>query len=301
MKELISLVRRNCKLFFKDKGMFFTSLITPVILLVLYATFLGNVYRDSFTSNLPEGVKVSESLISATVSGQLISSLLAVSCVTVAFCSNLLMVQDRVSGARNDLDMTPVKSGTLALGYFLSSALSTMLICFIAAAAGLIYVAATGWYMSVSDVLLLLLDVFLTALFGTALSSVVNCGLKTNGQGSAVGTVVSSGYGFICGAYMPISQFSPVLQKIISFLPGTYATSLLRNHAMAGVYREMSAQGFPPEVIDGIRASVDCNISFFGKTVTIPAMYLVLLVSVAVIIAAYVLICRFDSRRKRRA
>ena len=31
----------NC--FFKDEGMFFTSLITPAILLVLYVTFLGNV------------------------------------------------------------------------------------------------------------------------------------------------------------------------------------------------------------------------------------------------------------------
>ena len=41
MTGLGALIRRNCKLFFKDKGMFFTSLITPVILLVLYATFSG--------------------------------------------------------------------------------------------------------------------------------------------------------------------------------------------------------------------------------------------------------------------
>ena len=32
--------------------MFFTSLITPVILLVLYTTFLGSVYEDSFRSAL---------------------------------------------------------------------------------------------------------------------------------------------------------------------------------------------------------------------------------------------------------
>ena len=38
------LVLRNTKLFFKDKGIFFTALITPMILLVLYATFLGNVF-----------------------------------------------------------------------------------------------------------------------------------------------------------------------------------------------------------------------------------------------------------------
>lgn len=100
MMGLGNLTRRNVRLFFKDKGMFFTSLITPMILLVLYATFLAKVYRDSFSAALPAGFPLDGAVIDATVGGQLISSLLAVSCVTVAFCSNLLMVQDKVSGAR---------------------------------------------------------------------------------------------------------------------------------------------------------------------------------------------------------
>lgn len=41
MNGLGQLIRRDCKLFFKDKGLFFSSLISPLILLVLYATFLG--------------------------------------------------------------------------------------------------------------------------------------------------------------------------------------------------------------------------------------------------------------------
>ena len=79
MIELGVLIKRNCKLFFKDKGMFITSLITPIILLVLYATFLAKVYRDSFASAMPEGFSVPEALINCTVGGQMISSLLAVS------------------------------------------------------------------------------------------------------------------------------------------------------------------------------------------------------------------------------
>lgn len=43
-----ALTKRNVKLYFKDKGMFFSSLITPLILLVLYTTFLKNVFEDSF-------------------------------------------------------------------------------------------------------------------------------------------------------------------------------------------------------------------------------------------------------------
>ena len=143
--------------------------------------------------------------------------------------------------------------------------------------------------MTVADVLLLVLDVILLVLFGTALSSVVNFPLSTNGQGSAVGTIVSAGYGFICGAYMPISAFADGLQKVISFLPGTYGTSLLRNHVLGGVYREMSAVGFPAEVVEGIKDSIDCNLYFFGNKVEIEAMYIILVGSTLLLMGIYIL------------
>ena len=159
MKTILILIKRNIKLFFKDKGMLFTSLITPLILLVLYITFLGNVYRDSFRPFLPEGL-VEERLIDALVGGQLISSLLAVSCVTVSFCSNLLMVQDKVSGANKDFMISPVKKSTLAIGYYVSSFLSTIIICFVALAVGLIYLAIVGWSLSFADVVGLSVQVY---------------------------------------------------------------------------------------------------------------------------------------------
>ena len=74
MRTLLNVIRRNLKLFFKDKGMFFSSLITPIILLVLYATFLAKVYRDSFASALPEGFSIPDKLLDGTVVSQLISA-----------------------------------------------------------------------------------------------------------------------------------------------------------------------------------------------------------------------------------
>lgn len=293
MKKLFALIKRDTKLYFKDKGMFFSSLITPVILLVLYATFLKKVYDDSFRNALKEaGATVADSVINGCVGGQLIASILAVSCVTVAFCSNLLMIRDKVSGARKDINITPVSSGVIALGYYLSTIISTLIIAFIAAGACLVYLGFTGWYLSIGDVLLLLIDVVLLVLFGTAISSCINFFLSTDGQASAVGTIVSAGYGFICGAYMPISNFSSGLQKALSFLPGTYGTSLLRNHAMRGVFEEMKNSGFPDKVIEMIRDGVDCNLYFFGNKVSIGAMYGILCGSVAVLVGIYVVMNR---------
>ncbi len=295
-----SLMKRNIKLYFKDKGMFFTSLITPLILLVLYGTFLSNVYEDTFRSTLEAaGATVSDKLIGGCVGGELVSSLLAVSCVTVAFCSNLLMVQDKITGARRDITIAPVKLSTLALSYYLSTLLSTLLICFIATGVCLGYLVYVGWYLTAGDVANVFLDVVLLVLFGTALSSCVNFPLSTQGQASAVGTIVSAGYGFVCGAYMPISQFSDGLQKVISFLPGTYGTSLLRNHALRGVCEEMGNQGFPDEVVEAIRDSVDCNLYFFGEKVALSNMYMILIIAILIAVAIYVAMnVMIDKRRK---
>ena len=301
MTGLGALIRRDMKLYFKDKGMFFSSLITPILLLVLYTTFLKKVFDDSFRSALEAaGATVADSVLNGVVGGQLISSLLAVSCVTVAFCSNLLMIKDKTSGARHDLTISPVRPSTMAMGYYLASLLSTLIITFTAAAVCLGYLACVGWYLTAGDVLGLLLDVFLLTMFGTALSSCINFWLTTDGQASAVGTIVSAGYGFICGAYMPISNFGTGLQRVLSFLPGTYGTSLLRNHAMGGAFAEMEKLGFPGEVVKAIRDSVDCNLYFFDHQVSGTQMYLILVGSILLLVGLYVVINHIAGRRGAR-
>lgn len=290
MKTLLILTRRSAKLFFKDKGMFFSSLITPVILLILYVSFLSSIYRGSFVSALPSGFTLSEGVIDGVVAGQLASSLLAVCCVTIAFCSNLIMIQDKVTGSVRDLTVTPVKRSVLAMGYFSASAAATLIVCLATCGLCFLYTLSQGWYLSGADIALILLDVLLLTLFGTALSSCLHYFLTTQGQMSAVGTLVGAGYGFICGAYMPIANFPDGLQKVLSFLPGTYATSLLHNHWMRGALGEMGDAGVPGQVLDAIRDSIDCNIYFFGKAVSQGAMYLILAGSVVLVTAVYVLI-----------
>lgn len=112
MMGLGNLIRRNSKLFSKIRQCFYFAYNSDYIA-HLYTTFLGNVYKQSFLSAIPTGFELSEKLINAVVAGQLVSSLLAVCCVTVSFCSNMLMVQDKVSGARADLTVTPVKNQRL--------------------------------------------------------------------------------------------------------------------------------------------------------------------------------------------
>ena len=244
MKTFFILVKRNCKIFFKDKAMFFTSLITPLVLLFLYSTFLGNIHKESVLAVVDEinkvvpefaKVSISDKLLNSFVGAQLLSSILAVSSVTVAVSCNMLMVQDKATGVEKDLMISPVSPSLLMLSYYVATLISTFIICYTATAVGFIYLAIVGWYMSFADVILLLVDVFILVMLGTAFTSLINFFLKTQGQISAVSSIISSGYGFICGAYMPIFQFGDALRNAVGFFPGAYGTSLLRRHALRGV------------------------------------------------------------------
>ncbi len=287
------LVRRNIKLYFKDKVTFLTSLITPLILITLFVTFLRKVYIDSFHAILPEGFSVSDGLINAFTGGWFLSSVLGVSCITIAFCSNIIMVQDRMNGSLTDLLVTPVRRDLLALGYYISNFLTTLIVCLAAMGAGFVFLFLTGWYLSGTDVLLIFGDVLLCTLLGTASAAVVEYFISTQGGISAVATLVSSMYGFICGAYMPISQFSEPVRNIVSFVPGTYATALFRNHYMNPVLDELRAD-LPEELIRGLRDGFDANLYFFEHPVKIWQMYLIVGGASALLLIAYILlhVCR---------
>lgn len=290
---LLSLIKRNIKLFFKDKGLVIGALVGPIILIVLYFTFLNDVYRDTFKSFIPEGT--SNKIINDIVNGELISSILAVSCITVSFCSNFFMVRDKVNNARSDLLVSPVKSYVLALAYYIATVISSLTICYIALGISLVFVAFSHWFFTASSLLMLLLDVFLTVLFGTALSSIINFFLTSEGQISAVGTIISAGYGFICGAYMPINSYNAGLKNVIMFTPGTYCTSLIRNHSLAGAFKEMS--DWPIEAIKSIKDGIDCNLYLFDKQISIAGMYGIVLITILVLITIYIVINIVNGRK----
>ncbi|MBQ7411405.1 MAG: ABC transporter, partial [Clostridia bacterium] len=66
---------------------------------------------------------------------------------------------------------------------------------------------------------------------------------------------------------------------------------LFRNHALNGVLESIKNDRAPmPIPVDGFKDMLDCNIYFFDNQVSIGAMYIVLICSVALLVGAYVLI-----------
>ena len=303
-KKMISLISRNTKCYFKNKFTFFTSLITPLILFVLFATFLKNIYIESFENIAAEfEITIGKRALNGVTGAWLMSSILSVSSVTVAFCSNIIMVEDKMNASINDINVSPIKRTTVAVSYFISNFFVTFIVIVTIMLIGHIYLACVGWYIPVSDVFMILVDCICGILFGTLLAGIVESFISSQGGISAVSTLVSSMYGFICGAYMPFSQFSEGLRNFLGLLPGTYGVGIMRNHYMNGYIDEIVKGATDPTVADnlskGLKDGFDANLYVFGNRIPLGAMYGILLGSCAVLLAVYFVIIILRNKNKK--
>lgn len=294
-KKLTYLTSRNIKLYFKDKMTFLVSLITPLILLVLFIAFLKSTYESSLIS-ITQGFNLDQKLIDAFTGGWLFSSVLATSCITVAFCSGIMVI-DKINRANIDFMVSPVKKSTLQLSYVLANLFSTLIVTFVLLVVGLVYLACVGFYISFVDLLLIIFGIVVTSLFGTLLANIIWTFTHSQGVVSGVCTLVSALYGFICGAYMPINTMGAGMQGFVSLLPGTYATVLFRQGFLNGVLKEMG-KTLPNEMIEGIASGFDVKMSFFGHDVSTLALILVITISTLVLLGIFLLI---NSLKKKTA
>lgn len=293
LRKMRYLTLRNIKLYFKDKMTFLVSLITPLILLVLFIAFLKSTYEDSILSII-QGFDLDQSLIDAFTGGWLFSSVLATSCITVAFCSGMMVI-DKINRANIDFMVSPVKKSTLQLSYVLANLFSTFIITFVLLIVGLIYLACVGFYITFVDILLIVFGIIITSLFGTILANIIWTFTHSQGVVSGVCTLVSALYGFICGAYMPIRTMGQGMQYFVSLLPGTYATVLFRQGFLNSVLNRMR-ETLPQGMINGIASGFDVKMSFFGHDVSTLALILVISISTIVLLGVFLFINKFKKK-----
>lgn len=286
--NFLVLVKRHLKMYFSDKTAFFAALISPLVLLVLYLTFLGKMTTENILNAFPEGT-ISESLAKSLTGGELVSSLLALSGVTISFTSNMRLVLDEMSGTMDDFLLTPVKKPTLFLSYFAASFLASFLLCLLTAAFGILYLFLEGGYLDFQMIVFLFLEIALVSFFGTALSSLANAFVKTQSALSAVATLVGAGYGFLIGSYIPIHSFGKGLQNFLLFLPSTYVTSLLRKTMLSLPLKELSDL-YGEEAALGVAESLDASFSYGNHTITDAEMVLIVLGFSLFLVLIYLLV-----------
>jgi multidrug/hemolysin transport system permease protein len=287
---------RNIKLFLRDKATVFFSVLSPFIILFLYLAFLRTLQVDgvkAISVNFP----VDEKLILSLMDSWLISSLLAVSCLTVALNSLLVMVTDKSEGKFKDFLVSPVKSRLITLSYFLSSLMITLLIVFLVFIVSIIYLVATNeFYLSVTAVIQCLGMILISCISAVLMLMLIVGLFKSHPAVGAFGGVFSSLIGFVIGAYMPPSTFAVGIQYVINIFPGAHSAAIFRNVLMAGALNSL-AEVVPAATIEILKSAYSFDLKFFGADVGALIMFIYLTGSAVIFLAVNLITERIKKRK----
>lgn len=298
--SLYVLVKRNIKLYLKDKMNVFFSVLAPIIVLLLYILFLGELQVNSITSMLESyGLQdaLTRSDVSALINNWMISGVMGVSCLTVAVNANSSMVRDRQTGNLNDMLASPIKRWVIYASYIISTFLITFFICMIVLTLSLIYLACTGgFFLSFVDVLAIL-GITILACICSAFFIVLICGMiKTVSSLSAINGVYSTIIGFLIGAYMPFSMLPSGVQYLGCFVFGTYSTGLFKNYFLRGVLNNMLTK-VPADsnIIEVLTENYSLNLDFFGLEISQGWMVFALIFAI-VLFGSLILILYYNKK-----
>lgn len=241
LRGFLGLTKRNMLVFFTDKGTLFFSMLTPMIILLLYILFLKN----SLLSSLQNAATGLENLVAAKdmaqfVNGLLLTGIISSALITIPYNALEIIVRDREDKVDLDMLSTPVKRFEIILSYFCAAVASAFMQAMIVLAVGIGILSLSGdMYLSAADVVKLVGAVFFGTVSSTSVFMVVMMFFKSMGTCGAFMGIISAVSGFVIGAYMPLSEFNKSIQNVCNLVPATGITVLIRNYLTGGILRHM--------------------------------------------------------------
>ena len=123
---MISLVKRHLLVFLRDKWSVFFSLLSVLIVILLYTLFLIKMHDTS----LPEALQGTTEAQHLTYTW-LFSGVLMVSTVTVPLGFLGTMIRDRTERISNDFYVTPLKRLSITLSYLIAAFIITVMLALV--------------------------------------------------------------------------------------------------------------------------------------------------------------------------
>lgn len=222
---MLNLTMRNFKLFFRDRGSVFFSLLSAIIILALYIFVLG----DSMVSDL-DGISGAKNIMDNWI----MAGLLAATSITAAMGAYGIMINDKERKTTKDFLSSPIKRYTVYGSYILNAILVSLIICVITFILAQIYIVGInhGEMLSLVDMFkvigILALGVFCSSSIACFLSSFAKTNSAFSGMSIVLGTVI----GFITGIYIPVGALGEGMQLIVKAFPVSHAGALLRKVMM---------------------------------------------------------------------
>ena len=245
MRGILGFIKRNVLLFFKDWQSILFSLLTSIIVLVLYLLFLKGTFVSAIQSAMEQypGLTsmVSQKDIAMFANLFLLSGILGSAMISVPFSCITVLVKDRANKVDYDILATPMKRGQIIFAYFVSAVLTSILLNSIILAVGLIGIRMQGnMYLNASQVVKAFSIVALGSISASAIFMIVVLFFKSVSACEAFFGILSAASGFVIGAYIPISQFSDGVQTVCNLFPASQITIMLRNILLNGLLEHIN-------------------------------------------------------------
>lgn len=245
MRGISGLIKRNLLLFFKDWQSILFSLLTSIIVLVLYLLFLKGTFVSAIQSAMEQYPGLASMVLQKDIDMFanlfLLSGILGSAMISVPFSCITVLVKDRANKVDYDILATPMKRGQIIFAYFVSAVLTSTLLTDIILAVGLIGIRMQGnMYLNISQVIKAFSIVALGSISASAIFMIVVLFFKTVSACEAFFGILSAASGFVIGAYIPISQFSNEVQTVCNLFPASQITIMLRNILLNGLLEHVN-------------------------------------------------------------
>ncbi|MGN6326584.1 ABC transporter permease [Pseudolysinimonas sp.] len=217
---------RNLRLFFRDRAAVFFSILSALILIGLYALFLGHQQVDALEQTLP---RASEADITAFVVAWVFAGVAMITTLTTGLSSLSQLVEDASSGRFRDFLVSPVRRIELILGYLVSSFMISVLISLVTVIAGQLYLAIIGApVMTPPQIATVLGYLALSSAAFVAMSAFLVTFMRSANAFTAVATIVGTLIGFLAGAYIPPGVLPSAVSNVVQALPFSQSAQLIR-------------------------------------------------------------------------
>lgn len=296
MRELYYLVKRNILVFIRDYAAVFFSVLSMLIILLLMVVFLGKMNTDNVLWLLTEYGGERDALQDEKNAQYLIqmwtlAGILAVNTVTVSLTVMQTMVRDEVKGHLASFYVAPVKRIKIVFGYILAAWAIGSGMSFLPLLIGEVYMVMQGYAFLEASVMLkalgmIMLNAFVYSTIGYLLALFIHSESAWGGMLTVIGTLV----GFLGGIYLPVSQLSENIVKVLKCLPVLHGTAMMREvlteDAIATTFDglpELVPELFAKEI--GITLWNGETQITLGNQILVLALYAIIAIMVATIIS----------------
>lgn len=226
MRSIAVLTTRNLRVFFRDRVGVFFSLLSALILIALYALFLGGIQVDSLEARFPTAPDAD---VRWFVNSWVFAGITMITTLTTSIAALGVFVDDNVSGRFRDFIVSPIRRTHLILGYMIAGFTVSVVMTSIIIAIGQVYLLTQGdELLSPANAGETWGAVLLSSAAFSALAAFAVTFLRSAGAFTALSTVVGSLIGFFSGAYVPAGTLPTSVVDGINLLPFAQAAMLIR-------------------------------------------------------------------------